>query len=168
MSISECTRQVTRISRDHKTATVALQDGAGPVAASNDVSSPAAVRAFFEELRQVLADRTLGVRRVQIWSARKRRAAGPESLESRKQQPKNKDKSNRGAEKEKNGDGSREVVEEKEKDNRNRAKERRAPGALPVRIGVLYEMAAIGPRDIRDLLVVRIRISFTLFTSRVK
>lgn len=163
---------MTRISRDHKTATVALQDGAGPVAAPSDVSSPAAVRAFFEELRQVLADRTLGVRRVQIWSARKRRAAGPESLESRKQQPKNKDKSNRGAEKEKNSDGSREVVEEKEKekekDNRNRAKEKRAPGALPVRIGVLYEMAAIGPRDIRDLLVVRIRISFTLFTSRVK
>ena len=123
-----------------------MQDGTGASASPAESPNSAEVRAFFEELRRSLQEETLGVQRVQFWRADKRR--GGKKKEGLKKAEKEKEKSVG------EDDEMKEREKEKEKGKEKR-KEKKAPDTLPVRVRVLYEMAAIGPRDIRDLLVVR-------------
>ena len=133
------------MSRISPKAAAALQDGTGASASPAENSNAAEVRAFFEELRRALQEETLGVQRVQFWRADKRR--GGRKKEGLKK-----------AEKVEKSIGVDDEMKEKEKGKekeKEKRKEKKVPDTLPVRVRVLYEMAAIGPRDIRDLLVVR-------------
>ena len=159
-----------------KTA-AALQDGTGtspsPAAAANPNPNAAEVRAFFEELRLSLAEETLGVQRVHLWSARKR-APGRDRLDFWRRRGSSSRKRKEGAESAEKSSGEDEEREKerekgKEKESgemKRKEKEKRAPGALPVRVRVVYEMATIGPRDIRDLLIVR-SLLHAMFCDRV-